>query len=245
MVSHLPSENQIRLSKICAEHDVNQLLELIKNNKNLKDVSIHGSFYTACANESIRKNEFIDIFLHNEKLKKHINFSNICANMISVNNFEIFKKLSSYIPINDYLSKYLNQIIENANIEFLKQLLSQYQIDALILHKSFVKACECGQLEMIKYLFANYNLNIHFDNDLAIRRAGSNNHINIVKYLLEDPSLKEKANPLAMNDDLSISAIMQNNEALIHYLYNQYGLKESQTVMDYKKYKQDLAIQHS
>lgn len=245
MVNHLPSENQIRLNKICMEHDITKLLDFIKSNKNLKDVSIHGSFYTACVNESMRKNEFIDIFLNNKNLIKHINISNICANMISINNFEIFKKLSSLISINDVLSDYLKQVIENGNIEFLKKLLKEYQVAPLINHKALIKACECGNLDMIKYLFENYDIDIHFDHDLAIRRAGSNNHMNIVKYLLQNPNLKENANPSTMNDDLSITAIMQDNKELVQYLYNEYGLEESKRVIDYKNYKQDLADMYS
>lgn len=245
MVSHLPSENQIRLTKICAEHNITELLELIKSNKNLKDVSIHGSFYTACINDSVRKNDFIDIFLNNENLKKHINIYNICLNMIGINDFQLFKKFSSLISIDDFLHTYLNKVIENGNVEFFKNLLAQYQVESSVVNKSLVKACEYGQLEMIKYLVANYDVDIHVDYDLAIRKAGSNNHINIVKYLLEDNSLKEKANPSAMNDDLSICAIMQDNKPLIEYLYGHYGMKESKTVIDYKKYKQDLTNQYS
>lgn len=241
MANHLPSENYNRLSKVCSEHDIVKFLELIKSNKNLNDVGIHGCFYIACINESNKKNEFIDIFLNNKKLRKDVDISNICSNMISINNFELFKKLSRLIHIEDLLSNYLNEALEDGNLEFFKHLLKEYKTEPIALHKALIKACECGQLEIIKYLFVNYDLNIHYNNDLAIRRAASNNHLNIVKYLLEDDSLKEKANPSSMDDDLSICAIMQENKELIEYLYNDYRMEESQTVKEYKKYKQELA----
>lgn len=65
--------------------------------------------------------------------------------------------------------------------------------------------------------------------------------MNIVKYLLQNPNLKENANPSTMNDYLS-TAIMQDNKELVQYLYNEYGLEESKRVIDYK---QDLADMYS
>ncbi len=240
-LNYLDLENNQKLQKICQYHNINEFLNFIKSKKNFRNLNLQNCLYTACTNESDRKNEFIDLYINNQKIKKNLNFPHLSLCMISINNIELFQKFSKLFKITDEdKDQYLQKSIENENVNTLDYLLKLFKVDSSKLHYCLIKSCELGKLSIIKHLFINYDIDIHFNHDLAIRKAGSNNQIHVVKFLLTNNILKEKANPSAMDDDLLICAIMQENKELMDYLYNDYGMKDSKTVIDYKQFKKNL-----
>lgn len=68
--------------------------------------------------------------------------------------------------------------------------------DIVLLEEGFIKACECGHIDIVKQIIKfNNNINISANNDQALRLACSNGYIEIVKYLKEiKPSIDISAN---------------------------------------------------
>ena len=58
------------------------------------------------------------------------------------------------------------------------------------------KACQNGQLQVVRYLLTGKDLlehaDIHDDDNLALRTACANGQLNIVQYLLTSPELKDR-----------------------------------------------------
>lgn len=65
------------------------------------------------------------------------------------------------------------------------------------LNAAFLKACEHGELNKVKYLLTSPELelhaDIHCDNNWGLATACDSGHMNIVQYLLTSPDLKEHA----------------------------------------------------
>lgn len=82
-------------------------------------------------------------------------------------------------------------------------------------------ACECGNLDDVKKALKN-GANIHADDDYALRWACENGHLDVVKYLLTSPDLKEHANIHAeqLNNNLMTACkdgdLNSAKEALAH-----------------------------
>jgi len=70
--------------------------------------------------------------------------------------------------------------------------------DIVLLEEGFIKACECGQLDIVKQIILfNNNINVSANNDEALRLACSNGYIEVVKYLIE---IKPNIN-ISVNED--------------------------------------------
>lgn len=51
--------------------------------------------------------------------------------------------------------------------------------------QAFINACEIGDLEIIIYLINEHNIDIHVENDLALRIATEKGNLDIVKYFID------------------------------------------------------------
>ena len=81
--------------------------------------------------------------------------------------------------------------------------------------KRFVKACLYGNMNKVKYLIKNYDINIHVDDEYAFRIACLNGHLELVKYLI---SLEQNIDIHAENDFAFIVACSNNYKQIATYL---------------------------
>ena len=95
-------------------------------------------------------------------------------------------------PYDDYknliqVNKYYNNFIRNNKLYQELQELHK-KIDPLnpsvdYNHTYFPEACKYGYLKVAKYLYKKYLIDIHIDNELALRWAYRNGHSNVIEWL--------------------------------------------------------------
>lgn len=232
-------EKNNQLKKICQNHNLTEFASFIKLNKKIEIFNLNSNLIHICENISPNKYEMLGLFITNKSIMKNIDIYNVLIDLIMANNLQDIKKLIHLIDSeNNEFQKLILHCCEADKIEILQYFL-QEKVNTDTLEKCVIKTCENGYLHILKYLFENYDLNIHQNYDLALRKAGTNNHIHIVKFLLTDKSLKENANPHAVNDDLYITAIMKQNKDLLNYLDNEYKILKTDLIINYEKYYQE------
>ena len=77
--------------------------------------------------------------------------------------------------------------------------LDQWQKKSQIeINKVFIKSCQAGELDSVRYLLTDkdlqYKAEIHDNNEYALRFACSNGRIDIVRYLLTSEEISDHAN---------------------------------------------------
>ena len=79
----------------------------------------------------------------------------------------------------------LLETIENYHINELNLIMNKIQQTITELNNKFLKNCQNGDLENIKYLVENgANINAYMDD--ALRLSAGNGHLDVVKYLIEN-----------------------------------------------------------
>lgn len=234
------SQQQRRFVKICKDNDLSGFIEFSKERKEFNKITnFSDGFILVCEHKN---KEFIKFFINNSVIFSSLDFEHIYSNLIASKNIEIMQLLELFEPINTiYIEKSIKQIALVGDIGLLEYFNKVHQLTPEQLNIFLNKACENGQLNLVDYLFNNFELDIHNNYDLPLRGAARERKLDVVKYLLTDNKLKEKANPHALNDDLYISAIMSQNKPVLDYLINDYKISESAAVKDYKKSKSSFA----
>ncbi len=124
----------------------------------------------------------------------------------------------------------LIRVIENGHLHVLKYLLdpvNKFEISdpkslTKISQKALKKACECGQLEIMQYLFNLFQFNIkHYIQ--AFNIACKNGRLEIIQYLIPklqkmDPTLKIES----IIADGFLAAANRNQLNVVEYLYKTY-----------------------
>jgi len=103
--------------------------------------------------------------------------------------------------------------------------LEQHELDDL-----FSDSCQFNNLINIKYLIKLNYVDIHYDDDYGLRLACKHNHLNIVKYLLDAPDLKEHANIHAKGDEAFKNAYTANHLDIINYLIIDYKIPRTKEI---------------
>ena len=138
-----------------------------------------------------------------------------------------FKELCSSRSLNEVIN-FLNN---NKNkIVFIENIIEQ----------GIGAACYQGRIDIIKYLFAfsEDTPDIHYLDDVFLAIASANNRIELVKFLLTSPNLKEHANLHAHNNRAFIWACEYGNLEIMDYLLHSSELKVHANINDISYYKQ-------
>lgn len=230
-------QNCQEFSEICTTHNIEKLLEFVSSPK-YNDVNINSGFIIVCLNYSVNRSKIINIFLTNKKLKKDLDLQSVYQHFVANNHLDYMLEFDYIVnKTNDLIESYLKIATTNNQIATLEFLIKQNHVSKELLYSSLFIASQLGYTNIVKYLLEQQELDIHAQYDLVLRKAGANRHVDIVKYLLTSSTLKEKANPYALQDDLLITATMHNDKQLLNYLYNEYAIVESDRVKDYKESK--------
>lgn len=70
------------------------------------------------------------------------------------------------------------------NLEIVKLLLNKIKYSNSI-HNAFINAASRNYLHIIKFLYNNYDLNIQYEDNEALKLASRNNNLDIINYLIE------------------------------------------------------------
>jgi hypothetical protein len=221
---------------LCEKNDV-EGVELILNQRKMFSrnyLSYNHAFSSACKNNAINVVNILSV-----RLKNILNYELIFRELVALSNLDMLKYLKAHEPQHkDFWDNCLIIASEIDNLDLFKYVLEKTSKDIPVLHSALVKACSVGILTTVKFLLREYSLDIHRDYDLALRVSAREKQMEMVRFLLTDETLVEKANPNALNDDLYISAIMLDNKVVLDFLENEYKLEKSQFVQDYILSKQ-------
>ena len=143
-------------------------------------------------------------------------------------------------PLDDYkifrqTNKYYNELIKNNKFYMeLKEL--NYKADVYISHAelqdngfirfifqmcksfSFSKACYYGYINIVKYLYKKYQLNIHENDEMAFRSSCINGQKNIAEWLYNlSKNDKVKIN---INKDIFRNVCINGHKDVAQWIYN-------------------------
>jgi ankyrin repeat protein len=124
--------------------------------------------------------------------------------------------------LNEPFDEYQLQLIKLVNSEILIKYFFKGRADDLEINKNnlFIEYCTRNQVEAVTFLLDN-GVNIHVDNDEALRRSVFYKNFEVVKLLIEkganihagdDDALRRSA----INGDIKIIKLLLDNEANIH-----------------------------
>jgi len=104
----------------------------------------------------------------------------------------------------------LNSLNPKNSNEGLKHLLGKDGLEACLMY-----ACKYGDVSRVK-LFIEEDVDIHFDNDYALRLASSHGHLNVMQYLVEQGA------DIHANDDMAVRyAAEKGHLYIVQYLIEQ------------------------
>lgn len=218
-------------------HEMNETADKNRESKELND-----RFIDSCENGYN--------IIHLLENNPHVKF-NIAKGLLSAaknGQLEVLiDLLERYLPQNPHIKLYqidkhrcYNVVCNRGNIEIIDYLLyyyEKYNID-LIGNKEigFYNACENGQFQLVKYLLESSKIKGYLNKqeiiDEGFLRACQGEkiigkfgkeQIEIVKYLLKEPSLKYNANINVENDKALINAAL--SKELLEYLLSSPELK--------------------
>lgn len=131
----------------------------------------------------------------------------------------------------------VNKIIENED-NYKKPFLKDYWnkiSNVKKLELEFFESCKNGNLEMVKYFLHDRGININASDfnggSSGLRLASSNNHIEVVKYLLESEELKKHAD-FKSKDKFGLYpsfrvACSNNHKELVQYFIDNYTIDKA------------------
>ena len=122
-------------------------------------------------------------------------------------------------PLDDYkninqINKYNKKLIKNNKFyKKLKEIHEKkiYDYDFKYLNKNqkyFTKACYYGYIDIVKYLYKKYQLNIHVNSEIAFRYSCGNGHKDQAQWLYNISKIYN--NPLGVNTKININAYNEN-----------------------------------
>ena len=82
--------------------------------------------------------------------------------------------------------------------------------------KLLVRMAEKGDLEMVRTLVEESGVDIHYDNELALRVSAENGHLEVVKYLVE-----RGADIDAREDEALFKSLKNGHFEIVEYLIGQ------------------------
>lgn len=130
----------------------------------------------------------------------------------------------------------VNKIIENEE-NYKKPFLKDYWNEINNMKKlelEFFESCKNGNIEMVKYFLNDRGVNINANDfnggSSGLRLASSNNHIEVVKYLLESEELKKHAD-FKLKDKFGLYpafrvACSNNHKEVVQYFIDNYTINE-------------------
>jgi hypothetical protein len=181
------------------------------------------TIYDACKNGDIKT---IQDFLTSEDSKKEC-YSyghNMVTEAIKGNHFDIVKtiydskfKLDEITNINN-VEKFFQDTLKYNTPEIFKFLLHYFETDEKIFQRTMkytpMTISRYGQLDNLKYLFANYSDNKYLQDNLKhgdiLAHACENGNLNIIKYILSDDQLKRNVD-IHIYDELPFKYAYDNN----------------------------------
>lgn len=99
---------------------------------------------------------------------------------------------------------------------------------------AFVQVCGTGNIELAHYFLTNEHLvaagtnaDIHTCDDIAVRYACKYGRLDMLKYLLESPDLKEHGNIHAKDDYAFRWACLNNHTDIVDYLVFEKNIPKS------------------
>ena len=141
-----------------------------------------------------------------------MNFSNSCMN----DHLEIAKwllTLDNKIDIHNNDNSAFISACCHGRLDVAKWL---YSLDNFDIYEVFISVCGSGQLEVAKWLYSlDDNLNIHAENEGALRKACRFNRINIIKWLC---SLDDKPD-IRFNDDHIFKTMCDYKNIFFHRVF--------------------------
>lgn len=129
----------------------------------------------------------------------------------------------------------INKIIEHEE-NYKKPFLKDYwdKVDNIKkLELEFFESCKNGNIDMVKYFLHDRGININASDfnggSSGLRLASSNNHIEVVKYLLESQDLQEHAD-FKLKDKISLYpafrvACNNSNRDIVQYFINNFFIE--------------------
>lgn len=221
------SKRSIIFEKACENNHSDILKLIIDLHESPIHVNINSIFIKACMNGYYR----IAKLIHDMK-----NSYEILSIKTLIDGFDIacmkeFTTLIEFFILDDIKLIDINQLIQDILLKLVFN--KKYKaLECLFLHRLgyiislnnrnlFVKSCELGYLDMLKYLLKYINYNLHFNNEELLILSCANNHINIVKYLIES-KLIESTDKININIDDNkpfIIACINGNLEIAKYLY--------------------------
>lgn len=214
------------------------LFQVIHNKQLHKKLDMTSAIIAVYCSNMHSKLTTIEIMLHDKAIVSEVDMNVLFICWVKNNELNIVQQFSHLEPSNnEYFYTAIGIICRFNYCELLKYFREKHTIEQSILNQGFVIGCEFGHLAIVRYLLIECNADIHFNYDNGLRKAGSNHHLDIVQYLLNSNEITYHADPKAVNDDLSITAIMNKNYTLFNYLYNDYGLPITDRVKEYKEFK--------
>lgn len=107
------------------------------------------------------------------------------------------------------------------------------------IEEKFIKYCNSGHLDIVKYLLTSPDLKEHVDihacNDGGFQWACLNGHLDIVQYLLTSPELKDHVNIHTAKDYGFQWSGINNHFNIIQYLILDMNIKKTKDIQEYLK----------
>lgn len=148
----------------------------------------------------------------------------------SLDNIESIKILFEEIPCGVNQASIIRETIDlTVRLQSHDFPLFQYLIDNNICSKESIigKAVYLNKTELIKHLLANYELDIHTDEDYMLRIAIYNNNLDLINYLIDKGA--------DVNHDRVINNVLSSNSVKIYKLMIEKGMKHNKN--DYISYE--------
>lgn len=73
---------------------------------------------------------------------------------------------------------------QNGNLHFIQEYIRKENNSLKIASVAFGWLCQNGYLKFAKWLKAKFSINMHINNDFALRRTCRYGHLKVAKYLL-------------------------------------------------------------
>lgn len=172
--------------------------------------------------------ELLDFFIKSPSFAHHI----------TTENFNVLKK------------RLLKNASDKGHIDMVRYLINSPQIEKTNQYSTYeilqcyFKACDKGYLSMIQYVLGLDR--IHEDKnykkycDIAFRVACHYSYLDIARYVLTSPDLKESANIHTKNDSVIIDAIKKNNEKIVNFLIFEMNIGLTKHIQEVIEEKPDI-----
>lgn len=128
-------------------------------------------------NNSLYSFDYLNINNHFTNMSYYL-FDIIVA--VKTNNFARAEALADIYLLEKFLS-----LIESGSLSQVKQMINEKLITDV--NRGIIKACECGKIDILKYLLLLSDINPATQNNRALELACKYGHIEIIKYLLSLP----------------------------------------------------------